>query len=49
MEVGSSMQQVLDTSQGTRVSVNTRIDPALNLNHPHLTSLSLQTYLASVV
>ena len=48
MEVGSSMQQVLDTSQGTRVSVNTRIDPALNLNHPHLSSLSLQTYLATV-
>lgn len=48
MEVGSSMQQVLDTSQGTRVSVSTRIDPALNLNHPHLSSLSLQTYLASV-
>jgi murein DD-endopeptidase MepM/ murein hydrolase activator NlpD len=45
MEVGSSMQQVLDTSQGSRVSVNTRLDPALNLNHPHLTSLSLQTYL----
>lgn len=48
MEVGSSMQQVLDTSQGSRVSVNTRIDSALNLNHPHLSSLSLQTYLASV-
>jgi murein DD-endopeptidase MepM/ murein hydrolase activator NlpD len=48
MEIGSSMQQVLDTSQGSRVSVNTRIDSALNLNHPHLSSLSLRTYLATV-
>ena len=47
LDVGSSMQQIIDTSQNSRIGPVTRIEPSLNLNHPLLASLSLQTFITS--
>ena len=48
LDIGTSMQQIVDTRQTGNIGPTARIQSSLNLNHPHLTALSLQTYLTSV-